>query len=1183
MAQSEFGPNDIVIHLVNPYKCGGCGAEFCSRLLFLEHLQDHIEKLKVETPCNQIICTINLVDQQPNDITVTRDILQINEHQMFELQDPSLDYTQLPPLKILEQAGILNLPPPRPVIRPPPPKFVHKEAPIILTVGEDSVKSEGKKISLLSNQCIQQLKKSQEDTAIHVQVVSDPNMKYDEAQICVQQVIDGENITDLDAIVQQAFFMDGKIKEELSITVEAPTQTDVETVFADGAPEDKTFDASRASRDKPPKPGGVSCPVCFNTFANASVLARHRVIHSGARPHPCIKCFKQFNDISTLRKHMLIHRRQHRCPICYRMYLQMSQLNVHLRQHSKRRFIQFGNIFHEVRVEVTRNAEGQQVQEYSLLILLTDDERAQVKNTMSLVKPENGFQEQGRSEVSQEDLAGTIPDTASPAPESEETAVKISEGNGEDLTKSDLESASLGDQKKKVIYKCGHCKKLIFTRPTLSRHLIKHTDTRPFHCDICPKSFRDKADLFHHTKTHTKPVQCNMCSSSFSKVLYLQNHLLKGCPISNNDERFTVLDNLKCQCNVCKRILKNKANVLRHLRVHAFQEKQKMEQSHNAVLAADSSFIADQLSQNIEDHFKGLDTSVGFQCLICGQEFRFKSFMITHVRMHLNQRPYKCDQCPKRFFAHHMLKKHLQNHTRPYKCPVCEKGFIRRYLMKDHFKKIHERESHVDLMKDITELYGQKLIQCDICGKTMKSYQKSLMQHHIRQHKDVRPFACKFCKKSFTSENALKKHGLNHSKPYVCQVCNRGFSRRYLLTEHFQNQCSRKKGLNVSKYVKQDKGSSISSNLPCDSRAEDVGHQKMAESVRYEPPVITEFNTSTSATVYTCQPCDKKFTIYDTLIRHINTFAKSTPCKYCGTVFEDKHLTVGHQRSCLGIPIDPAQKASNRDTSKKILGEQQEKVQKIVKEIAEKIELISAKSTSTELGKERQPTEGNQTVTEDSSVTLNDDPKSARPRATHAASQSTPLTRTLVILNEEKGKFQCPECERSFSSLRGMKIHASSHVRLYKCEICNKDFTQIARLRTHSQMHKDEGDDVELSAPLGYDLNENVTSSQQEDEDKEDSSEASTSKADRACTIKSQTPGRKRRKTHAEEDMDSDDDKMADAKVTLKELEVVNQRLMNSGTRGRPYSCKMCRRRFTEASGLEGHMAQIHGVKSEKN
>ncbi|KAH9510165.1 hypothetical protein Btru_043641 [Bulinus truncatus] len=1160
MAQQDFGPNDIVIHLINPYKCADCGAEFCVRSLFIEHLNEHIEKLKSESPCNQIICSTNLVEHQPNSITVTRDILQINEQQVFELQDPSLDYTQLTPLKTLEQAGILNLPPPQQSHRSST-SIVHKETPIILTVEESDVKSVGKKISLLGSQ--------QDDSSLQLQIITDLGMKYSEPQICVQQVNEGENIpSDLESFVQQAFLVD-KVKQEFNITVEAPVQNEAPSILIEGNSGEKYFDPRKAVFTVRSPKQSMTCPVCFNVFASISALERHHLSHTGVKPFPCLKCFKQFNDVSSLRKHMLIHKRQHRCPICHRMFLQRSQLSIHMKQHNKRRFIQFGNSFHEVRVEVTRNELGQQVQEYSLLILLSEEELKKVSMKASL---ENS--DEAEAAVDGSDKSPTVNLELLPYGDALPKVEAPLEPNSADDALSKPESPACTENKKKVVYKCGHCKKLIFTRPTLSRHLIKHTNTRPFQCDLCLKTFRDKADLFHHNKTHTKPVQCNTCNMSFSKILYLQNHLQKGCPVSNNDDRFTVLENLKCQCNVCKKILKNKANVLRHLRVHAFQEAQKKTQLNNdSIPVAEScaSVSQENISENVEDHYRGLENSVGFECLICGQEFRFKSFMITHVRMHLNQRPYKCEVCSKCFFTQHILKKHMQNHTRPYKCPACDKGFIRRYLMKDHFKKRHEQ----DLMKDITELHDEKKLQCDICGKTMKSYQKSLMQHHVRQHKDVRPFACEVCQKAFTSDTALKKHSLNHTKPYKCQVCGQGFSRRYLLTDHFKKKCARKK---EDKIVTSSESAPESNTKIADSNnfssevkviSQGVPSEQLNADSSIQGSLIMKMSDSSGVSTYMCRPCNKKFTVYDALLRHVNTFSKPTACKYCGTVFDDKHLAVAHQRSCLGISIDPSKMAKRTSNTQKNMGEQQEKIQKIMKDISEKIEQLSA-TPNNEQDKREAVLSNSHNLEDESPVTPLDE-------NTQKELNLSPLSKTFT---EENGKYQCPECEKSFTSLRGMKIHASSHVRLFKCEGCGKDFTNIVHLRAHAKTHRDP-------QAAGVEEHKQPSAPEKATEcDKSISNEGADgqnimnnkSKHSSPLVSKSHTPLKKKRKTNVE--VDSDADESPELKLTSKNILEVNQRLMCSGTRGRPFSCKMCRRRFTEAVGLESHILQIHGVKS---
>lgn len=192
---------------------------------------------------------------------------------------------------------------------------------------------------------------------------------------------------------------------------------------------------------------------------------------------------------------------------------------------------------------------------------------------------------------------------------------------------------------------------------------------------------------------------------------------------------------------------------------------------------------------------------------------------------------------------------------------------------------------------------------------------------------------------------------------------------------------------------------------------------------------------------------------------------------------------------------------------------------------------------------------------------------------------SLPVTRTLCILKEEKGKFSCPECDRGFGTPRGLKIHASSHVRLFKCDVCDKDFTQISSLRAHAKIHKtgmktDVGPEVSSAATS---LSKNrqkeecvVSSEKRKDED-------DTSK-EQSVPTETERPGRKKswKVSAPVGDKDHDDEK----RVEHRNLEEVGRLLMQAGTRGRPYSCKMCRRRFTDQTGLNAHMLQNHGVKS---
>ncbi|KAH9499477.1 hypothetical protein Btru_077960 [Bulinus truncatus] len=51
-------PNDIVIHLVNPYKCGLCELEIFGKLFSKEHMFSHLEHIKQEHPSSQIVMNV---------------------------------------------------------------------------------------------------------------------------------------------------------------------------------------------------------------------------------------------------------------------------------------------------------------------------------------------------------------------------------------------------------------------------------------------------------------------------------------------------------------------------------------------------------------------------------------------------------------------------------------------------------------------------------------------------------------------------------------------------------------------------------------------------------------------------------------------------------------------------------------------------------------------------------------------------------------------------------------------------------------------------------------------------------------------------------------------------------------------------------------------------------------------
>jgi uncharacterized Zn-finger protein len=115
---------------------------------------------------------------------------------------------------------------------------------------------------------------------------------------------------------------------------------------------------------------------------------------------------------------------------------------------------------------------------------------------------------------------------------------------------------------------------------------------------------------------------------------------------------------------------------------------------------------------------KDTDTDKPFICLWenCGKQFTKKSDLIRHVRIHNNERLYKCELCDKSFIQNSALTIHTRIHTndRPYTCTYlnCDKAF----------------------------------------------YDSSGLTRHLRSHEGIKMYKCEKCPKAFTRKSTLIRH-----------------------------------------------------------------------------------------------------------------------------------------------------------------------------------------------------------------------------------------------------------------------------------------------------------------------------------------------------------------------------------------------------------------------------------------
>eukprot|EP01084_Bolivina_argentea_P085335 154219_1 len=105
----------------------------------------------------------------------------------------------------------------------------------------------------------------------------------------------------------------------------------------------------------------------------------------------------------------------------------------------------------------------------------------------------------------------------------------------------------------------------------------------------------------------------------------------------------------------------------------------------------------------------------------------------------------QCGYCHKLFTTNYELTRHVRIHTneRPYKCAICDKGFKQKQHMITHKKSVHE---------------NCRPFRCTICQKQFK--EKGTLTKHVRYiHQATKNrLDCKYCDKSFKRKGNLKCH-----------------------------------------------------------------------------------------------------------------------------------------------------------------------------------------------------------------------------------------------------------------------------------------------------------------------------------------------------------------------------------------------------------------------------------------
>ena len=197
------------------------------------------------------------------------------------------------------------------------------------------------------------------------------------------------------------------------------------------------------------------------------------------------------------------------------------------------------------------------------------------------------------------------------------------------------------------------------------------TSTR-FVCSDCGKTYKLKASLARHKKTHDNPLKCSLCGEQFAHAASLKRH-------KENKHL-----GISYPCNQCPKVFSDAYTLKQHTREHN----------------GDFRLMCDLCGKgfNNAQHFQGLvnkhTNRRPFVCTTCGRDFTFPSGFYRHTKSCGIKPSIPCPKCGKLFKTQRYLKDHMVKYDNPqqHTCHVCGLCFAHRSTLFKHMKRVHSEK-----------------------------------------------------------------------------------------------------------------------------------------------------------------------------------------------------------------------------------------------------------------------------------------------------------------------------------------------------------------------------------------------------------------------------------------------------------------------------------------------------------
>ncbi|SCO59681.1 zinc finger transcription factor, putative [Plasmodium berghei] len=428
-----------------------------------------------------------------------------------------------------------------------------------------------------------------------------------------------------------------------------------------------------------------TCNICNAVFVKGKLMQRHlKSVHSNERPYECDICFKRYKRPDHLKLHLMKHtsnrnEKKFECSTCHSVYLTVRQLDncklKHLKNPNK---------------NVTDNNQGSTtILTRKMVSSLKKCNNINKENNMmeNISQKKNNESEENKENEKGKEVNNNDENDNNNTDNIENKNQKEDENNiSNNLENNTNDNINLPEIKREApeqnsnipveIRTCNVCSMVFSNKKLMKRHLMSvHTDSRPYKCELCLKTYKRSDHLKKHILTHednkvkTK-YKCAICQIEFDTQKELKEHKIRHyqCPYENCSYHYSTISNMKYHLN------KHKCNLY-----------------YSCPVCNEQFYIYKEFIQHKRSCFKKK-----YVCLQCNKIYLHSNGYNKHIKkVHLKIfKNYKCtiNNCYKEFASEFSLKEHIINfhhHVKRFFCSECNISFGYRSSYRRHNVNVH--------------------------------------------------------------------------------------------------------------------------------------------------------------------------------------------------------------------------------------------------------------------------------------------------------------------------------------------------------------------------------------------------------------------------------------------------------------------------------------------------------------